>query len=137
MRDRDIKLVQETFNKVAHVENFAAKILYNRLFELDPKLMPLFPQDMNEMEEKFIKTLGLIVLGLARIYEVTPFLEDLARRHKDYGVKYEDYDTLGDALIYTLQKVLGEEFTPEVKAAWVHAYTIIARIMRNAQRKAA
>ena len=49
-----------------------------------------------------------------------------------YGVRPEHYDTVAAALIWTLEKGLGEAFTPEVKDAWVAVYTLLAQTMKDA-----
>ena len=49
-----------------------------------------------------------------------------------YGVKDAHYDTVGEALIWTLGKGLGDSFTDDVKEAWVTAYGILAATMKDA-----
>lgn len=41
------------------------------------------------------------------------------------------YDTVGQALLWTLEQGLGARFTPDVKAAWVSAYAMIASSMQS------
>ena len=59
-------------------------------------------------------------------------MEDLGRRHVGYGVADEHYDTVGAALLWTLEKGLGRAFTPEVKDAWATVYGVLATTMKNA-----
>jgi hemoglobin-like flavoprotein len=47
-------------------------------------------------------------------------------------VKAEHYDTVGGALLWTLDAGLGPAFTPEVKEAWTSAYTLLATVMKEA-----
>ena len=61
-----------------------------------------------------------------------PVAQQLAVRHVDYGVKAEDYESVGASLIRTLEKGLGDGFTPEVKDAWVGAYTVLSGVMIDA-----
>ena len=56
----------------------------------------------------------------------------LARRHLAYGVKDQHYDSVGAALLWTLEQGLGEQWTPEVKGAWSAAYGTLAGVMRAA-----
>ena len=46
---------------------------------------------------------------------VAPHVKQLGLSHVGYGVKPADYDTVGTALIDTLEKGLGEAFTPPVR----------------------
>ena len=60
-------------------------------------------------------------------------LKTLAVRHVGYGVKPEHYTYMGDVeLLRTLEKGLGEEFTPELRNAWVAAFQALATIMKEA-----
>ena len=130
-------LVQSSFAKVAPIAETAAALFYGKLFELDPDLKPLFKGDMTEQGKKLMKMIGTAVNGLDRLEEIVPVVQDLGKRHVDYGVKNKDYDTVGTALIWTLEQGLGEAFTPDVKGAWVAVYTILAVTMKNAAVKAA
>ena len=56
--------------------------------------------------------------------------DHLGRRHADYGVTDAHYDTVGGALLWTLEKGLGSAFTPDVKAAWTTVYTVLATTMK-------
>lgn len=137
MQEKDIDLVQSSFKKVAPIADKAAEIFYARLFELNPELKKLFKIDLNEQGKKLMATLGLVVSGLKNLEKIVPAAEALAVKHVGYGVKEEDYTVVGNALLYTLKTGLGNDFTPEVRAAWVAAYTLLSRTMKEAARKAA
>ncbi len=127
------KLVQETWEKVVPIVETAAELFYGRLFEIDPELKPLFKQtDMKEQKMKLLQMLGMAVKGLDNLEQLVPAVENLGRRHVGYGVKDSHYDTVGDALLWTLEKGLGEAFTPEVMEAWTQTYITLATVMKNA-----
>jgi len=125
-------LIQASFQRVLPIADVAAELFYGRLFELDPTLRPMFRGDMASQGKKLMNALRLIVNGLDRLDQLVPALEALARRHVKYGVTDEHYETVGAALIWTLQQGLGDSFTPSVAAAWVKAYGLIAGVMRAA-----
>ncbi|WP_243739367.1 globin family protein [Flavicella sediminum] len=131
-----IKLVQESFEKVKPIAATAAEIFYTKLFELDPKLKPLFPTKkkgaMADQGNKLMTMLGGAVAGLTALDKLIPVLEDLGRRHVAYRVEKAHYDTVGSALLQTLEAGLAEEFTPEVKQAWTTVYTVMAGVMIKA-----
>ena len=109
----------------------AAELFYGRLFELDPSLKPLFKGDMKEQGRKLMKIITMVVRGLQKFDQLKLHVWQLGRRHTAYGVKKSHYQTVATALLWTLEQGLGAAFTPQVKVAWVEAYTIIAGVMQN------
>ena len=130
-----IALVQESFSHVEPIAETAAELFYGRLFELDASLKPLFKGDMTEQGKKLMSVLKVAVSSLNKLDELTPTLETLAVRHVGYGVKNEHYATVGEALIWTLEKGLGDAFTPEVKQAWLLTYQALSETMKAAALK--
>jgi hemoglobin-like flavoprotein len=130
-------LVQATFKDVVPIAETAAKLFYSKLFELDPSLKALFKGDMEEQGRKLMKIIGTAVNGLDRLEEIVPVVEDLGKRHVSYGVKDKDYNTVGTALLWTLQQGLDTAFTPRVEEAWTVVYTLLADTMKNAAARAA
>lgn len=136
MNQEQIKLVQVSFEKVVPIADAAATLFYGRLFDLDPKLESLFRGDMVEQGRKLMQMLGVAVKSLDRLEQVLPAVCALGARHAGYGVRETDYDTVGRALIWTLKKGLGDDFTPEVEAAWAEVYAALAGVMKAAQAEA-
>ena len=125
-----IELVQKTFAVVAPIADDAAALFYRRLFEIDPRLEPMFKGNMAVQRRKLMVMLSAAVKGLPRLDRLVPVLEDLGRRHAHYGVEDRHYETVGEALLWTLEKGLGPEFTPEVREAWTSVYGIVASTMK-------
>ena len=125
-------LVQTTFAKVVPIADTAAELFYGQLFTLDPALKPLFKSDIKEQGQKLMKMIGAAVNGLDNLPALVPVVQDLGKRHVPYGVKVEHYDTVGSALLWTLEKGLGPDFTPAVKDAWATVYGILAGTMKEA-----
>ena len=128
-------LVQESFAAVLPIADDAAALFYRRLFELDPSLERMFRGDMTEQRRKLMQMLTAAVKGLNRLDQLVPVVEELGRRHAGYGVADAHYDTVGAALLWTLEKGLGSAFTPEVKEAWVAVYGLLASTMKNAAKE--
>ena len=103
-----IELVQKTFAVVAPIADDAAALFYRRLFEID-RLEPMFKGNMAEQRRKLMVMLSAAVKGLPRLDRLVPVLEDLGRRHAHYGVEDRHYETVGEALLWTLEKGLGPE----------------------------
>jgi len=131
-------IVQTTWRKVVPIADQAASMFYDRLFEIDPGLRPLFAgADMAAQHRKLVQALAIVVGALDHVEEIVPVLEALGRRHATYGVKDDHYDTVGAAFIWTLEKGLGEGWTDEAETAWVAAYTLVAGVMRAAAAETA
>jgi hemoglobin-like flavoprotein len=127
-----VALVQASFEKVAPIAEAAAELFYGRLFELDPSVKPLFTNDMAVQGQKLMAMIATAVKGLNNPDKLIPAVQQLGRNHVGYGVVDPHYDTVGAALIWTLEQGLGEAFTAEVKDAWVAVYTLLATVMKDA-----
>jgi hemoglobin-like flavoprotein len=130
-------LVQESFAKVAPISALAADLFYDRLFELDPSLKPLFKGDIKEQGRKLMMMIRIAVDGLDDLDKLVPAVQDMGRRHATYGVENSHYDTVGASLLWTLEQGLGSAFTPKVKEAWTVVYTLLAHTMKEAVEEAA
>ncbi len=132
MTPEQIKLIQTTWSQVVPIKDTAAKLFYGRLFELDPTVKPMFKSDLGEQGRKLMAALGTVVNALTDVAAVVPTLQAMARRHVDYGVRADHYDTVGSALLWTLEQGLGAGYTQDVAAAWSSAYTTVASVMKEA-----
>ncbi|MHB1175371.1 MAG: globin family protein [Sulfuriferula sp.] len=132
MTPEQITLVKSSWQQVLPIKDTAAGLFYTRLFELDPSLRSLFKGDMAEQGRKLMTMINTVVNSLDQLGPILGAVGDLGRRHAGYGVHDHHYDTVGEALIWTLGQGLGEGFTPAVKLAWVNAYTTLATAMKQA-----
>jgi hemoglobin-like flavoprotein len=137
MNTKQIDLVQTSFAQVLPIADDAAALFYNRLFELDPALRPMFRGDMREQGRKLMAMIGAVVSGLKTLDRIVPGVRALGARHAAYGVRDEHYDVVGAALLWTLATGLGEAFTDEVRDAWAVAYTILSTTMKDAAAEVA
>jgi hemoglobin-like flavoprotein len=125
-------LVKTSWQQVLPIHDTAARLFYGRLFELDPGLRALFRGDMTEQGRKLMTMINTVVTSLDNLAPLLGAVEDLGRRHVAYGVTDAHYDTVGSALLWTLGRGLGEQFTQPVEAAWLEAYTTLASAMKQA-----
>lgn len=132
MTTEQIHIIRQTFNLVAPMADSVAAVFYRRLFERDPSLRAMFPPTLVEQGRKLMQMLGAAVGMLDRPQQLIPVLESLGKRHAGYGVRDEHYDTVGEALLWTLERGLGPVFTSEVKAAWTSLYDVVATTMKDA-----
>jgi hemoglobin-like flavoprotein len=129
MTPKQVVLVQDCFAKVAPISEAAAMLFYDRLFDIAPQMKVLFPDDMTEQRRKLMAMLAGVVKGLGNLEQLLPTAGALAKRHVNYGAKAEHYPLVGDALLWTLEKGLGDGWTPEVADAWGTAYGALSGYM--------
>jgi nitric oxide dioxygenase len=129
MNPSQIELVQQSFAKVAPIADQAAVMFYDRLFEVAPAVKAMFPPDMTEQRKKLMATLAVVVNGLSNLESILPAASALARRHVAYGARPEHYPVVGSALLWTLEKGLGDAWTPDVASAWTAAYGTLSGFM--------
>jgi hemoglobin-like flavoprotein len=136
MTSEQVFLVQRSWRQVLPIADTAAELFYTRLFSLDPTIAPLFKNDMKTQGRKLMAMIGTAVNGLSKLDSIVPAVQDLGRRHVKYGVKDQHYETVGAALLWTLEQGLGDAFTKDVKAAWTAVYGVLAGTMKEAAAKA-
>ncbi len=130
MTPQQIELVQQSFAKVVPIADQAATLFYDRLFEIAPEVKPMFHDaDMAEQRRKLMATLGIVVAGLSRLETVLPAASALAKKHVGYGVKDEHYPIVGNALLWTLERGLGDAWNPELAEAWTTTYGTLSGYM--------
>ncbi|WP_428261392.1 globin family protein [Haliangium sp.] len=127
-----IHLVQTSWARVLPISDAAAALFYDRLFELDPSLRALFKNDMRAQKKKLMQTLGVAVDGLRTPNKLVPVLEALGARHASYMVRAHHYDLVGQSLLWALHEGMGDDFTPEIEAAWTKVYGFVAKVMKDA-----
>jgi hemoglobin-like flavoprotein len=132
MDARKVALVQDSFEKVAAIGPKVAEIFYAELFAIDPSLRSMFPADLTSQQKKLMAALAMVVRALHTPEKILDSAERLAVKHLEYKVRPEHYTYVGNALLRTLKKGLGSEFTPELCDAWTEAFRLLARVMKEA-----
>src|SRR5215831_4077402 len=103
------RLVEHTWKQAAPIADAAAEIFYRRLLEIDPSRRKLFrATDMVAQRKKLLQTLSFAINGLNDLDALASKVEDLGRRHARYGVTDAQFDSVGAALLWTLQQGLGQ-----------------------------
>ena len=133
MNKIEIEQIRESWAQVEPIADTAAQLFYQRLFEIDPSTKPLFAAtDMTTQREKLLTALGLVVERADKLEVIAPVLRELGRSHVRYGVEDHHYDSVGSALLWTLEQGLGSGFTDTVRAAWSVFYALVTGPMRQA-----
>ena len=127
---QEISLIKNSWTKFCQIDPLAiGDAFYNKLFFDHPELRKMFPVEMDAQYRKLLDMLNTLVTHLERIDELTEDIVAMAKRHEGYGVKPEQYGQVGQALIWTLKTGLGNEWTEDVKNAWIKCYGILSNAM--------
>lgn len=129
MTREQVGLVQDTFGRLEPFAPVVADLFYRRLFEVAPHLRPHFPSDLADQNAKFMAMLSIAIANLGNAEEIAPVLRDLGRRHVAYGATRDDYEQVGQTLLWTIEQGLRTDFTPEVRSAWRAACTTLTSMM--------
>jgi nitric oxide dioxygenase len=132
MTPEQVQIIRLTFSQAMSSKDKVGRMFYDRLFEIAPETRPMFKGDIDAQSRKLMDTLALAIGMLRDMPTLVATLQALAKRHVAYGVRDEHYDTVGAALLWTLEKGLGSAFTPEARTAWATLYGAVAKIMRDA-----
>jgi hemoglobin-like flavoprotein len=135
MKEDEIRLIQESFGVLRPRADELGQLFYGRLFEKHPGLRPMFAADIEPQARKLVSVLAIVVASLDRLPTILPVVEDLGRRHDAYGVEPQHYDQVGETLIWTLDRMLGQTFSSDVRQAWIAAYATLSEVMIAAAGK--
>jgi hemoglobin-like flavoprotein len=120
---------------VVPIADTAAGLFYDRLFAIDTSTRAMFTStNMAEQKKKLMQALAFVIGGLDKVEQLVPTIQTLGRNHVRYGVTDTHYDSVGAALLWTLEQGLKEAWTPAVKDAWIAAYTTVAGVMKDAAK---
>jgi nitric oxide dioxygenase len=132
-----INLIRTSWGRVEPIADTAAGLFYGRLFELDPTSRPLFAHaDIAKQGKVLMQTLTVVVKSLDKLDTIVPAVQALGRRHAGYGVRAGDYETVGSALLWTLEQGLGPAFDDDTREAWTDAYRTLTAVMLDAAEQA-
>ena len=127
-----VALIRSSFAVVAPQAEEVARHFYATLFSQAPQTRDLFPVNMEVQRSRLLRALVHVVQMVDRPDELVPFLEQLGRDHRKFGVMAEHYDAVGAALISAVAEFAGQAWTPRVARAWTESYGAVARAMRTA-----
>lgn len=130
-----ITLIKSTSDVLQKDDAAAADLFYRKLFEIAPQVRPLFADDMAAQKQKLLETLLALVENVMSPKGFAEIVNGLGHRHVGYGAQPEHYGPVGQALLFSLENLLGPRFTPEVKAAWASLYLEIAAAMTAASER--
>jgi hemoglobin-like flavoprotein len=133
----NIPILRESFALVVQRQPQMTQRFYEILFERYPQARPLFGGNASAKQEKMLtEALTAVMDHLDDAAWLKDTLAGLGKKHVGYGITREMYGWVGDSLLATLVEVAGDQWNPELAAAWIEAYGAISSLMQAGARKA-
>ena len=117
MTPDQIKLVQQSFAKVAPISEQAAVLFYDRLFEIAPSVRAMFPNDMTEQRRKLfpIRLCGFETLKAWKCFDADTG-KDLGREVREYFIpdfsNWKEHDAFEATFARLLRDLKATEAPP-------------------------
>lgn len=125
-----VTLIRQSWRTIRNVSPvIVGDLFYSKLFIDHPSLRKLFPKQMEEQYRKLTDMLNALIMRLDNVDSITEEITAMAQRHQGYGVKPAHYKSVGEALLWTLEKGLGDDWSPAMREAWHSYYTQLADTM--------
>lgn len=130
-------LVRRSWDGVVPRADDFALLFYHRLFAIEPASKALFAAvDPVAQRKKLLAAISTVVAGLDGFDGLSPVLAELGSRHVTYGVEDGQYDSVGAAFLWALERSTDQAWTGELNGAWSSAYGAVSQVMRAAARAA-
>jgi NAD(P)H-flavin reductase/hemoglobin-like flavoprotein len=127
-----VHIIRTTFAALEPRTDELGKHFYSVLFHHAPEVRDLFPVNMEVQRSRLLRALVHVVQMVDRPAELTPFLAQLGRDHRKFGVIARHYHVLGVALLSAIAHFSGDAWTPAVARAWTDAYSLVSHAMSSA-----
>lgn len=137
LTDQDLENIRDSWQYVVQDELQNMLKFYTRLFEIAPEVRMYFPDDMTKLAEKLSYTLNILVSNLEDFESLKPTLENLGRKHRQFGVESYHYKYVVDALLYTVKQIMDVHYRKEIGISWKKALVAVSTVMINAPKEKA
>jgi NAD(P)H-flavin reductase/hemoglobin-like flavoprotein len=135
--DPALNPAQVSFWLLEPVADAAMTYFYAQLFTMDAEIRAMFPAAMDVQRRRFFASLSQIAAaqdGQESRDQLMPYLRELGRAHRKFGVRERHYEVFSRALIATLQRFAAPSWNETAKHAWETAFNHAAGIMIDAAK---
>ncbi|MES2797675.1 MAG: globin domain-containing protein [Bacteroidota bacterium] len=127
MKKEDILIIKKTWRLLKDIDPLIfGDVFYSKLFLEYPFFKKIFKGDREDQYKELIDLMTIIVLNINNLDKLREDLIAIASKNTEYGVKPEYYKKIGETLIWTLEKGLGNDWNNETERAWRTYYTLIS-----------
>ena len=92
---------------------------------------------MQQQRRMLANALVFVVENLDAMEIASGTLEEMGRRHIEYGAQAEHYPAVGECLVQALATVSGDLWNDTLETQWVEAFGIVSSYMIKGAEKAA
>jgi NAD(P)H-flavin reductase/hemoglobin-like flavoprotein len=135
LRDFDARRVKESFSSLAENADAAMEYFYARLFVHYPEIRSMFPHAMHDHMQRVFAALTRIVWSIDNPDSLIPYLSQLGRSHRKFGVKERHYEPFLAALAETARHFSGHCWTAQTQAAFRMALGRASSVMLAAAER--
>jgi hemoglobin-like flavoprotein len=132
MTPEQVDLIRKSFDATWSMRGDIADLCYSRFFELAPDARCLFRGDMERQRVKLMDMIAALVGSLDQDALFQSLVAHSGRQHDRFGVRPAQYEALGEALMWSLERKLGASFTPELRESWKTLYAVVQTEMLRA-----
>ena len=129
---RMVRLIRESWALVEPRSDEVGKFFYGTLFSIAPATRDLFAVNMDVQRSRLLRALVHVIQMVDKPDELLPFLQQLGRDHRKFGVVTGHYEAVGTSLLAAIKHFAGDAWTNEVERAWAECYTVMASAMTEA-----
>jgi NAD(P)H-flavin reductase/hemoglobin-like flavoprotein len=126
--------VRRSFFLLERDADAAMTYFYGQLFAMDAEIRAMFPPAMDVQRMRFFRALARIAAARGDPAGLVPYLEELGRAHRKFGVRERHYDVFRRALMATVHRFAAPGWAPAAQGAWEAAFDQAARIMIDAAK---
>ncbi|GAB3245214.1 globin domain-containing protein [Nocardioides dilutus] len=125
----DTDLLTESLMLADAPEDGLTRRFYDILFERYPDVRPLFGADLGP-QAAMLRTAVLAVLDhLDDEPWLASTLGSLGAKHAEWGVTEPMYAAVAECMLAAMAELAGDDWTPDMTAAWTEALTAVAGLM--------
>mmetsp|Transcript_1128 Transcript_1128/g.3843 ORF Transcript_1128/g.3843 Transcript_1128/m.3843 type:complete len:168 (+) Transcript_1128:192-695(+) len=143
----EIRMIQTSWATAKKAVGYKgiAVLLFQKIFDKAPETLKMFrfgaDPDFDVSKDlatspAFLKhgfavvaTVGAAVAGLDDLPSLVPTLTSLGYKHMTYNVKPDHYPVVGASFLETLRDGLGDDFTPDLEAAYTKMWMVVQKTM--------
>src|SRR5262249_15176377 len=120
-------LVRRTFTQLAVHEDEATALFNRRLVELNPALVFFVVDESGTQRHRPLEILARVIALIDKPAALSAQLK-LLQTQQQRNVTQDHLPQVGEALLWVIENRLGEDFTPDIRAAWVHFYGFLGEV---------
>jgi len=125
-----VSTLEQSFESIKYDILDISETFYRILFEKYPQVKPMFAEtDIYAQQQKFARSLELMVENLRRPEAVSHTLRDLGSKHASFGVIAEHYPIVRGVLLEAFAIHMKDAWTVEVADAWDQAFSLVQEMM--------